>query len=148
MMPSSHPILCPNGCYHLLNAPSLPLRTLAATSGFLSTLTTALILDDFTIYAEESSNSLTSHLLDLPPKCPCLLLQATCSQGHVMELCHSQLVQSLATTFCSSSLLMPHSHNTVYLMSQNHLPPFNSFILLCSPMLSNFSFPSQSGSHA
>ena len=24
-MPSSHPILCPNGCYHLLNAPSLPL---------------------------------------------------------------------------------------------------------------------------
>ena len=24
-MPSSHPILCPNGCYHLLNAPSLPM---------------------------------------------------------------------------------------------------------------------------
>lgn len=24
-MPSGHPTPCPNGCYHLLNAPSLPL---------------------------------------------------------------------------------------------------------------------------
>lgn len=38
-------------------------------------------------------------VLDLLPKCPCLLLQATCCQGHTMELCHSELViQSLATT--------------------------------------------------
>ena len=73
--------------------------------------------------------------LDLPPKYPCLLLQATCSQGHVMKLCHSQLIQSLATTFCSSSLLMPHSHNTGSLMSQNHLllPPIQ---FLYPPMFS------------
>ena len=40
-----------------------------------------------------------------------------------MTLCHSQLIQSLATSFCSSSGLMPHSHNTSSLMSQNHLLP-------------------------
>ena len=71
-------------------------------------------------------------LLDLLPKCPCLLLQATCCQGHTMELCHSELVvQSLATTLCSSSFPMPHSHNTGSLISQSRPPPFSPFILLC-----------------
>ena len=123
-MPSSHPTLCPNGCYHFLNAPLLPLTENSGCNfrlpfhphycpnlGWLHHLFRGIIQQP------------NLPLLDLPPKYPCLLLQATCSQGHVMKLCHSQLIQSLATTFCSSSLLMPHSHNTSSLMSQNHLLP-------------------------
>ena len=123
-MPSSHHTLCPNGWYHLLTAPlltltedsgsnfRLPFHPHSCTNlGWLHHLFRGII----------QQTNLT--LLDLPPKYPCLLLQATCSQRHVMKLCHSQLIQSLATSFCSSSGLMPHSHNTSSLMSQNHLLP-------------------------
>lgn len=87
-------------------------------------------------------------VLDLLPKCPCLLLQATCCQGNTMELCHSELVvQSLATTLFFQLSHASFPQHGLFNFTEPP-PPFSPFILLCPPRLSDFSFPSQSGSHA
>ena len=137
MMPSSYPSLFPTGCCHLLSPHSLWLT------------------EDFGISFRLPFHSHSCHhlkwahhlhwgiiqqpnciFLDLLPKCAYFLLQATCSQGHMMKPCCSELiiVQSLAPSSCSSSFLMPHSHNTGSLTSQKPTPsvPLSSYAPLHS----------------
>lgn len=151
MMTSSYPILSPVGCCHLLLPHSLSLTEDSGSnfrlpfhphschhSGWPHHLCCGNIQQPDLTLDISLLNARAFH--SRPPA----------SQGHTGELCRWELVvQSLATTSCSSNLLMPHSHNIGSLTSQNPpLPHFSPFILLCSPRLSEFSFPPQSGPHA
>lgn len=136
-MPSGHPTPCPNGCYHLLNAPSLPLTENSGSNfrlpfhprycpnlGWLHYLFRGTIQQpNFTF-------------LDLPPKYPCLLLQATCSQGHVIKLpLTTNSISGYNFLFFQPSHASLPQHRFFNVTEtpppSPHSVPLSSYVLLC-----------------
>lgn len=135
IMPSSYPILSPTRCYHLLTASSLALTEDSGTNFKLPFHPHSCHEFRWPYHlCRGIIQQPNLALLELHPKCPCLLLQAACSQGHTMELCHSELVvQSLAQFPVLPSFLMPHSHNAGPLIPQkplSHSIPLSCYVPL------------------